>query len=43
MKLEASDITEEQFRADAKLNKMRKAVISARPALGSLSWVFRFR
>lgn len=37
------DITEEQFRADAKLNKMRKTVISARPALGSLSWVFRFR
>jgi len=37
------DITEEQFRTDAKLNKVRKAVLSARPAAGSLTWAFRFR
>ena len=37
------DITERQFRADPKLNKMRKAVISARPDSDALTWVFKFR
>ncbi|MBU0987204.1 MAG: DUF1598 domain-containing protein [Proteobacteria bacterium] len=37
------DITEEQFQADDQLSKVREAVLSARPALDSLSWTFRWR
>ncbi len=37
------DIKEGQFIADAKLKKMRSAVISSRPSLDSLTWVFKFR